>query len=207
MNHHKERKQNETKFEELIQGLLDNDYGCCDDFVNAPTITGLREKMLQLNETGGMNAAGLGQHADHQKNQQIRGDKIKWIEKDSQNQFEGDYLRMVEAFIVYLNRTCYTAIKDYESHYANYEKKRFYKRHLDQFKHDIGRKFSIVLYLNEDWQLNDGGILSLYLASGQQKDISPLAGRMVFFKSDEIEHEVHPSFTRDRASIAGWLKG
>ena len=207
MDDREERNQNEVKFEELIQGLIDNNYGCCDDFVNAGTIVGLREKMLLLNRDGEMNSAGLGQNTGFQKNKQIRGDKIKWIEKDSHDQYEELYLRKIEEFMVYLNRTCYTSINDYESHYANYPQNSFYKRHLDQFKNDIGRKFSIVLYLNEDWQMDDGGILSLYLASGQQKDISPVGGRMVFFKSDQIEHEVHPSLTRDRASIAGWLKG
>jgi len=36
--------------------------------------------------------------------------------------------------------------------------------------------------------------------------LSPIGGRMVFFSSDEMEHEVHPSFTRERISIAGWFK-
>ena len=44
------------------------------------------------------------------------------------------------------------------------------------------------------------------LIQGLIDDKSPMGGRMVFFKSDEMEHEVHPSFTRERISIAGWLK-
>ena len=57
-----------------------------------------------------------------------------------------------------------------------------------------------------DWEDKDGGMLSLYPLIGGQKDIAPLEGRMVFFRSDEMEHEVHPSTTRERKSIAGWLK-
>ncbi|WP_430407005.1 2OG-Fe(II) oxygenase [Fluviicola sp.] len=64
----------------------------------------------------------------------------------------------------------------------------------------------MVLYLNEDWKKEDGGLLSLYPKAGQQIDISPLGGRMVLFRSDEMEHEVNPSLTRTRNSIAGWLK-
>ena len=64
----------------------------------------------------------------------------------------------------------------------------------------------MVLYLNKDWNKKDGGLLSLYPEGGEQKDVSPLGGRMVLFRSDEMEHEVFPSFTRERISIAGWLK-
>ena len=99
-----------------------------------------------------------------------------------------------------------TSINDYESHYARYEQNSYYKRHLDQFKNDKGRKYSLILYLNELWLENDGGQLSLYPDGEKQKNISPIGGRMVFFKSDKMEHEVHPSFTRERMSIAGWLK-
>ena len=101
---------------------------------------------------------------------------------------------------------CFTTIKTFEGHYANYESGSYYKRHIDQFKSEKGRKYSIVLYLNKDWKDVDGGIISLYPQGEAQIDISPLGGRMVFFRSDEMEHEVHASFTRDRRSIACWLK-
>ena len=64
----------------------------------------------------------------------------------------------------------------------------------------------MVLYLNQAWLPQDAGLLSLYPLLKPQTDIAPLEGRMVFFKSDEMEHEVHPSLTRERISIAGWLK-
>jgi SM-20-related protein len=35
-------------------------------------------------------------------------------------------------------------------------------------------------------------------------DILPLAGRLVCFRSDQIEHEVLPA-TRERLSLTGWL--
>jgi SM-20-related protein len=58
--------------------------------------------------------------------------------------------------------------------------------------------------LNDNWSDDDGGKLSLYL---QDRDVSifPYGGRSVFFKSDEVEHEVHLA-GRSRISIAGWLK-
>jgi len=61
------------------------------------------------------------------------------------------------------------------------------------------------MYLNENWETRDGGQLSLYTSKGEVRLI-PDGGRIVFFKSDETEHEVHPSMGRYRLSIAGWLK-
>lgn len=195
-----------NQFEELIQGLIDNSYGCCNDFMSPAVITGLLANAHRLADLGNMKASGLGSKVDFQIDKNIRGDKIKWIEANSTDSFELIYLKKIEKFISYLNKTCFTAIKSYESHYATYEKNSFYKRHIDQFRSEKGRKFSIVLYLNENWKDEDGGMLSLYPEARPQKDISPVGGRMVFFRSDEMEHEVRASTTRERTSIAGWLK-
>lgn len=206
MDKESERKEDESQFEELIQGLIDNKFGCSDNFFNAKTILGLRNNIQGFSDSGEMQLAGLGNKTDFQKDDKYRGDRIKWIEKESVDQFEAFYLKKVTSFINYLNKTCFTSINKFESHYASYEQNSFYKRHIDQFKNDNGRKYSLVLYLNEDWLNQDGGILSLYPEGGDEKSISPIGGRAVFFKSDELEHEVHPSFTRNRKSIAGWFK-
>jgi SM-20-related protein len=204
MNFEEIREQNQ--FEGLIQGLIDNEYGCCNDFILPETVDGLIANIQRLSDSDGMIPSGLGNKGDFKKDLSIRGDKINWIDGQSTNPFEVIYLNKIEKFIVYLNQTCFTAIKSFESHYSSYEKSSFYKRHLDQFKNEKGRKYSIVLYLNADWGKEDGGLLSLYPKGGEQISISPLGGRMVLFRSDEMEHEVNPSFTRQRNSIAGWMK-
>jgi SM-20-related protein len=193
-------------FEGLIQGLIENEYGCCNDFILPSTVNGLRANIECLSESNNMIPSGIGNKLDFKKDEAIRGDKINWIEESSTNPFEMIYLTKIEKFILYLNSTCFTAISSFESHYSSYEKARFYKRHIDQFRTEKGRKYSIVLYLNTDWKTVDGGLLSLYPKVGKQIDISPMGGRLVLFRSDEMEHEVNPSFTRERNSIAGWLK-
>lgn len=195
-----------NQFEKLIQELIDNECGISDDFFLPETIAGLRDNMTQLHKAGKMDYAGIGNKQDFQKNSLIRGDKINWIVYQSQNPYEEVYQKKVGRFIDYLNKTCFTSIKSAESHYAHYEVGGFYKKHIDQFKSEKGRKFSIVLYLNENWKQEDGGMLSIYPQKSEQKDILPLGGRLVFFRSDEMEHEVHPSSTRQRCSIACWLK-
>lgn len=198
--------QDQHQFEELIQGLIDNKYGCCSDFVVPSTITGLSANLTILLAAGRMEAAGVGNRLAFQKDKLIRGDKVNWIEPDSTNSHEVIYLKKVWKFIDHLNRTCFASIRSLESHYSSYEQGSFYKKHVDQFKSEKGRKYSIILYLNQDWKEEDGGMLSLYPIGAEQKQISPVGGRLVFFRSDEMEHEVHPSLTRERRSIAGWLK-
>lgn len=198
--------QEQYQFEELIQGLIDNKYGCCNDFILPSTVIGLNANLQRLSDLGALTPSGVGNNANFKKDLRIRGDKINWIETLSTNEFELIYLKKIEKLILYMNKTCFTSIKTFESHYACYEPKSFYKRHLDQFKNEKGRQYSMVLYLNQDWKGEDGGMLSLYPKEGATINIAPLGGRMVFFKSDEMEHEVHASFTRDRRSIAGWLK-
>jgi SM-20-related protein len=201
-----EELQEENQFEGLIQGLIDHEYGCCDDFILPSTVSGLSANIQHLTKSEDMSSSGFGNKQDFKQDSSVRGDKINWIAEESTNPFERIYLNKIEKFILYLNSTCFTSINSFESHYSSYEKRSFYKRHIDQFKTEKGRKYSIVLYLNEHWEKEDGGLLSLYPKLGEQIDISPLGGRMVLFRSDEMEHEVNPSFTRTRNSIAGWLK-
>ena len=146
----------EQQFELLIEGLLNNEYGVCDNFFTPEEISGLRENLQTYHQAGQMYPAGVGKNFDFQKNAEIRGDVIYWIDEDSKNAVEALFIEKIERFIAYLNATCYTGINDSEFHYAYYEPKSFYKRHLDQFKSDRGRRFSMVLYLNDNWLEEDG---------------------------------------------------
>jgi SM-20-related protein len=79
----------------------------------------------------------------------------------------------------------------------------FYKRHLDQFSREDHRKLSVICYLNHDWKDYEGGQLRAYVQD-EVIDVLPLAGRIVCFRSDQIEHEVLPA-SRPRLSITGWI--
>jgi len=59
----------------------------------------------------------------------------------------------------------------------------------------------MIMYLNSEV---DGGDLRIYQGSSS-RDISPNAGKSVFFKSNELEHEVLITHL-PRMSITGWLK-
>lgn len=149
--------------------------------------------------------AGTGNDALVVHDTTFRSDKICWLDRSNNNLHENTFFDLMDAFVQYLNSTCYTGITGYEFHYALYEKGSFYKKHLDQFKNNTGRKYSMIMYLNDDWQQADGGELCLY-QHGEQQKISPQNGKSVFFKSSELVHEVLVANKR-RMSITGWLKG
>jgi SM-20-related protein len=194
----------ENKFDLLIDSYLANKIGIDIDFFTKKLSLGLQQNILQLQADGLMNFAGIGNDVVKDKTQKTRGDQIYWMDKKHENGFENEFLSLMEDFIERLNSTCFAGISSYEFHYALYEEGSGYKRHKDQFKTDNGRKFSLINYLNEDWLEKDGGELICYQTGGVQK-ISPHSQTTVFFKSDEMEHEVSTA-TRSRMSISGWLK-
>ncbi|MDX1684716.1 MAG: 2OG-Fe(II) oxygenase [Saprospiraceae bacterium] len=192
-------------YEQMIDGLIDREFGICNEFLSSQETHILRMKLLKLYDNDQMHTAGVGRKFDYQKNAEIRGDVISWLDPSSADELERALLDRVDGFITYLNQSCYTGIREYECHYAYYQVGSFYTRHLDQFRSDKGRKFSLVIYLNDNWTNEDEGALVLYHPDGE-KVIYPKGGRAVFFRSDAVEHEVRASPTRPRLSIAGWLR-
>lgn len=191
-------------FEGLIEGLLTQEVGHQTHFFSENLVKGLREQLWRHYKAGEMHPAGIGNKFVHQKNAEVRGDLIKWIENDSEVEVEQIFLSVLKVFVDYLNRTCYTGINDFEFHYALYDVGSFYQPHIDQFKSDSCRKYSFVLYLNEDWKEEDGGMFVAYLDE-MKIEIIPEGGTVCFFASDQIRHEVKLAH-RKRMSIAGWLK-
>lgn len=194
----------ENAFECIIDSFLRNGVGLSENFLSPQLSNNLKENLLTLFLEKKLQEAGIGNKGNFNRNKRIRGDKIYWLDRKHNNTFENDFLDIIDQFIKYLNETCYTGITGYEFHYALYEKGSFYKRHLDQFKDNKGRAYSMIMYLNNDWIELDGGELCIY-HSGNSQTISPKNQKCVFFKSNELEHEVLETNT-SRLSITGWLK-
>ncbi len=193
-----------NQFDLLIDSYLENNIGIDIDFLTPELSAGLQENIAQLQKDDKMTFAGVGNEVVMDTKQKMRGDKIYWMDKSHDNIFEQEFLFQMEGFIDRLNSTCYAGINDYEFHYAVYEEGSCYKRHKDQFKNDSNRKYSLINYLNNDWLQQDGGQLMIY-QNNESQIIQPQSQTAVFFKSDEMEHEVTLA-TRRRMSISGWLK-
>lgn len=62
----------------------------------------------------------------------------------------------------------------------------------------------MIIYLNEAWIDSNGGALKIYKGAEIQL-VTPANRKCVFFKSDELAHEVLVA-NKSRMSITGWLK-
>jgi SM-20-related protein len=192
--------QIQNHFELIADGLADSGYAVIDDFLSSTEVEQI--KSLPAFSSGSFRKAGIGKESK-QVNEAIRGDSILWLDKEIVEPPLKNYLTKIDELRTFINQSLYLSLKDFEAHLASYPAGSFYKRHLDQFKSDDHRKISIITYLNDSWKENEGGQLRMY-HENREIDILPLAGRMVCFRSDQIEHEVLPA-TRERLSITGWL--
>ena len=190
-------------FDFIADGLAGTGFAVCDHFLNQNEV----EAILELEHfQAGVNSfqkAGIGHKQSQQINEAIRGDYIKWFDKNNAPAPAKVYLDRLGELVRFLNQTLFLSLKDYEVHMTIYPAGSYYKRHLDEFRTDDHRKLSVICYLNQQWTEQDGGQLRMYLA-GDNLDILPLAGRLVCFRSDQIEHEVLPA-GKDRLSLTGWI--
>jgi SM-20-related protein len=191
-------------FNTLINTFIDNKVGIADNFLSETLSSHLKENLIALYAKNQLLSAGTGNDTAVVHNKLVRSDIIYWLDRAHNNQYENDFFDLMDAFVSHLNSTCYTGITGYEFHYTLYEKGAFYKKHLDQFRNNDSRQYSMIIYLNADWQLPDGGELCIH-QEGSQQNISPVNGKGVFFKSSELEHEVLLTHV-PRMSITGWLK-
>jgi SM-20-related protein len=191
-------------FDTLIESFIANKVGIAQHFLNPTLATHLKQNLLQLLQENKLQTAGTGNENEALINANNRNDKIYWLDKKHNNIYENQFFDLMDELVIYLNNTCYTGITGYEFHYTCYPIGSFYKKHFDQFKNNHSRQYSLILYLNDNWQTADGGELCIYQNNIAQQ-ISPENGKCVFFKSNELEHEVLTT-NHERLSITGWFK-
>lgn len=153
----------------------------------------------------GFDAAGIGRSDKYVLKESVRSDRIHWI--SGANETEAAWLAWAERLKAQINQRLFLGLFSFESHFAHYAAGDFYKRHCDAFKGQANRMLSLVVYLNRDWDANNGGELVLYKTAEDQEGIRvrPGFGTVVAFLSEEFPHEVLPA-TCDRYSIAGWFR-
>lgn len=190
-------------FDTIADGLVERSYAVADQFLSQIEVNSILGLDDFKKSTHRFKKAGVGQQQTLQVNEGIRGDYIQWLDKNAPPPAVAPYVQRVQELMQFLNQTLFLSLKDFEIHMTVYPVGSFYKRHLDQFKKDDHRKLSIICYLNKDWKEEDGGQLRIFHPDGSC-DVLPLAGRLVCFRSDQLEHEVLPA-KRDRLSLTGWI--
>ncbi len=191
-------------FETLVSSFIKDKVGIAENFLSAALSENLKSNLLKLFANHKLHFAGTGNETPEVRNELVRGDSIYWLDRSHNDPFENSFFDLMDSFVIYLNNSCYTGITGYEFHYTLYEKDSFYKKHFDQFQNNDSRKYSMIMYLNEDWEKKDGGELCIHHKDRLQH-IAPESGKTVFFKSSELLHEVLKTTTQ-RMSITGWLK-
>lgn len=135
----------------------------------------------------------------------IRGDTICWL--NDADSIDHAYLACMEALRTGLNESLYLGLFDYECHYAIYGAGAGYAKHSDVLNGKKNRILTTVLYLNKDWQSEDGGELNLFEPEGIDiiATVVPKFGTMVIFLSESFPHEVLVSRST-RRSLTGWFR-
>jgi SM-20-related protein len=195
--------QTPEQWESWFDSLAFNDYVVIDNFLSDPLLENILIYFDELDHQGQFKKAAIGNANDQKVINEVRGDFIHWLSR-YENQTTQELFDVFDALKMLINRNCYLSLKDFEFHFAHYPKGSFYKKHLDQFADRNNRLISVVIYLNTDWQIGDGGELKIYPKIQSEKLIQPINNRMVLFKSDQLYHEVMPAH-KSRRSITGWM--
>lgn len=166
----------------------------------------LGREVRTLHQARAMKLAGIGRGAEHKRDDSVRRDRICWLRGDTGCQKA--LFAYLEAFRLALNRRLFLGLRRFETHYATYRPGDFYRRHLDSFRGRESRIVSLVLYFNEGWQPEDGGLLRIFPDEQAQRpcrEVVPELATMVLFLSEEIPHEVTAA-ARTRYSLACWYR-
>lgn len=204
-----------AQLEIITDNLWKNGYAICEDFLPAPIIRLLGAEAEIRFKNSEMHFAKTGKNTSLQQ-PTFRNDSIYWLDEDSQNVNIQAYFTQMHILKNVLNKSLFMGLHDLETHFAVYPIGGVYLKHVDQFKQTNDapkqqRILSSILYLNDNWQPNDGGELRLYLNTNNTNnftdyiDIVPNAGRLVLFLSADYWHEVLPA-KRNRTSLAGWFR-
>jgi SM-20-related protein len=192
-------------FEQICDGIAETGIAVSTDFLPAAVVAALAVDARRRDAAGAFRLAGIGRGAGRVQDADVRGDRILWLDTADAEPAVNAAAAALDALRAALNATLFLGLVSFEAHYAIYPPGAGYRRHRDRFLDDDARVLSCVLYLNTDWSAMQGGALRVYCDGGVERDILPIAGTLVCFRSERFDHEVLPS-TRERLSLTGWFK-
>lgn len=147
----------------IALALADTGLISLDDFVPPSLVAKLASEAQELREGAHLRPAGIGRGGQFQTNATIRSDLISWLEPATATPAQRHYLGILEELRVAINRHLFLGLFAFEGHLALYPPGACYRKHLDQFRDTQHRLVTVILYLNPDWRVEDGGQLRIYL--------------------------------------------
>lgn len=184
-----------------MDDISDKDYVVVDQFLPEELYVLIRS--FFLGKLPVFKEAGIGTDSTNQINSKIRGDFTYWLDRKRDMELESFWL-LIDEIIQMFNRYCFLSLSGYEFHLAHYPSGGHYDKHLDQFENRNNRMISVIIYLNENWQIGDGGELEIFEKDESSFLVEPLAARCVMFKSADVPHAVLEAH-KSRFSLTGWL--
>lgn len=207
-----------------VRQLKEDRYVVIPHFLAESVLDALRADVQTLREGAAFRAAKIGQDSTHALNADIRVAETCFLGPTRLSRHPPSAARthvyavldavrrdLAAAFAAPLDPTLTELL------YASYPQGGYYRRHRDAVPGSVStlRKYSLLLYLNKDWNMErDGGALRLHfdsgggdeLAPGQEPDyidVEPAGGTLLLFQSDALPHEVRDT-VRERLAIVGW---
>ena len=194
-----------SMFEAIAQQLAERGLSVSDSVLKSTRLDQLRKEAISLWKEGELKVAAVGKGLAKQRINKIRGDEVKWLDKQVATEAQLEYWTLVDGLRLHLSEFFRIHLERTELHFAVYPKGAFYSKHFDQFQTTSNRIFSIVLYLNPEWKQGDGGELRVYHSDQHSEDFEPINGRLIVFRSDAVEHEVLMA-NAPRVSLTGWMR-
>ncbi|MCP4442303.1 MAG: 2OG-Fe(II) oxygenase [Aureispira sp.] len=105
----------------LLIVFLKDQVGLADDFLSKVLSKHLKENLEKILSQQQFKAAGIGNNKKFTQNKLIRSDLIYWLDRAHNDIHENSFFDLMDEFVAYLNKTCYTGITSYEFHYAGGE--------------------------------------------------------------------------------------
>ncbi|MDX8387529.1 MAG: 2OG-Fe(II) oxygenase [Ghiorsea sp.] len=199
-----------SKFDRIVADLCETGLSVYDGFIAPLLVNSMALEARELLQNGEFRPARVGRGTSMQLRPEIRSDHIHWLDSEKPSAIQKPYFLDLELLRQHINRSLFLGLFEYEGHFALYPPGASYEIHYDRFIGARERVVTCILYLNHDWQEEEGGALKVHQGTEESKlllpmQVLPQAGRLITFISDQFPHEVLPA-SRDRLSLTGWFR-
>lgn len=196
----------ETKLQDIINQLDQSGFAVADDFISNETLSGLLGRIISLDDLGLFEPTeSLDERFVSEKVNYNQGQRLYFTEEEKLKTVVIDLMDQLHHLATVVSEHYQLSITIQELHYSVFFENAVYSKHTDSTPEHSNRKFSFLIYLNNNWEEESGGALKLFPYGDEEAvNILPLAARLVIFDSEKIPHEVLAA-KRNRYAIKGYF--